>query len=124
MQLKNKSILLISPQAWGTMLLSKHHYAITLARLGNKVFFLNPPSNKIKKGEIRITPSEQDNLFIIEHAIMFPFILKFHAISVFHWLMKFQVKKLLKSVGRPIDIVWSFDQLNLTLSSMFLFSAA
>ena len=37
--LKNKKILLISPQSWGTMFVAKHHYAIELAKLGNEVYF-------------------------------------------------------------------------------------
>jgi hypothetical protein len=45
--LKNKTILVISPNNWGTMHISKHHYAIELARLGNSVYFLNPPNQEI-----------------------------------------------------------------------------
>lgn len=46
----NKTILIISPEPWGKMMISKHHYALELAKLGNEVYFLNPPNNNsIKK---------------------------------------------------------------------------
>src|SRR5450755_3125876 len=70
MPLKNKTILIISPQAWGQMYISKHHYAITLAKLGNTVYFLNPPEleNAKQAREIEISKSyTHHNLFLIDH---------------------------------------------------------
>ena len=111
--LKNKTILILSPQAWGTMFVSKHHYAVELAKYGNKVFFLNPPDAKLRK-RIEIRPIQTSpDLFVISHRLNFPYNLKFHAIGIFHWLMKLQIKKILQSVGNKIDIVWSFDLGNL-----------
>ncbi len=105
--------MILSPQAWGTMFVSKHHYAVELAKYGNTVYFLDPPEQTLQK-EIVINPVDSTpGLFIIQHRINFPYNLKFHAISIFHWLMKKQVKKILKCIGRPIDIVWSFDLGNL-----------
>ena len=93
------------------MFISKHHYAIELAKRGNIVYFLNPP--EVKKGNnyfIRIKKSsEQENLLLIEHSLFFPFFLKFHMIGLFHLFMWFHVKKILKIIDRKIDIVWSFD---------------
>ncbi|MCG7856213.1 hypothetical protein MD537_04515 [Flavihumibacter sediminis] len=107
--LKQKTILIISPQAWGTMFVSKHHYAIELAKYGNIVYFLNPPTST-KRGSIIITPFEsQPGLFIIDHRLWFPYNLKFHAIGLFHRLMHFHIKKLLKIINKKIDIIWSFD---------------
>jgi glycosyltransferase involved in cell wall biosynthesis len=93
------------------MWISKHHYAVELARGGNKVFFLNPPSQGgIGKSQISILPhSEVPNLWIIEHSIWFPFFLKFHFIWLFHWLMRFQIKRVLAQMGVSPEIVWSFD---------------
>ncbi|GAB1397072.1 hypothetical protein MASR1M65_18510 [Saprospiraceae bacterium] len=42
---KNKTILIISQQEWGLMRISKHHYALELAKKGNKVFYLTAPDN-------------------------------------------------------------------------------
>jgi hypothetical protein len=114
--LKNKTILILSPQAWGIMFISKHHYAMELAKLGNTVYFLNPPDQKRvnKVGAIEIKPSQtQTGLYFIEHRLFFPYVLKFKALPVFHWLMKFHVNQILKKIDQPIEMVWSFDIGNL-----------
>ena len=114
--LRNKTILIVSPQSWGKMFVSKHHYAIELAKRGNTVFFLNPPDQvKLKREEpiVIVSSGVQENLFLIEHALFFPYVLKFRALPLFHWLMKFQTKRILKKIDKSIDIVWSFDIGNL-----------
>lgn len=109
--LNNKNILVLSPQTWGDMYISKHHYALELARRGNRVCFLNPPDqSKTGKAYIRVEQSPvEKNLFIIHHRPWFPFILKFHALPLFQWLMKGHVKKVLRKAGMKPDIIWSFD---------------
>lgn len=122
MCLKNKRILIISPQAWGQMFISKHHYALALAKMGNRVYFLNPPelNSKKKPGYIHIESScAHHNLFLIDHTLKFPFLLKFHAIKIFHLLMGYHIQKLLNKIGEPIDFVWSFDQGNLFPFKLF-----
>jgi hypothetical protein len=114
--LRDKVILVVSPQSWGNMFISKHHYAIELARRGNKVYFLNPPEQKPGQGGsyISITPSGlEDNLLFIGHRLGFPYRLRYHALPLFHLLMRPHVKKILKAIGSPVDIVWSFDLGNL-----------
>ena len=111
--LKSKTILVISPQAWGTMLLSKHHYSIELASRGNVVYFLNPPDPDIKE-RIEINPiAEVENLFIIKHRLNFTYHLKFRCIKIFHFFMRRHVKKIISHIGYQFDIVWSFDLGNL-----------
>jgi hypothetical protein len=124
--LQGKTILLISPQSWGRMFISKHHYAIELARQGNLVYFLNPPDEKKNKRARRISiePSGvHDSLFLIYHRLSFPYDLKFHFISLFHKLMKPHLKKILRHIGRPVDIIWSFDLGNLYPFDLFPKSA-
>jgi hypothetical protein len=114
--LQNKIILVVSPQEWGTMFLSKHHYAIELAKRGNKVYFLNPPDqkNKLPINSVSIFPSGiHENLFLIEHRVFFPYWIKFKAFGLFQWLMRFHVPKILKAIGSIPDIIWSFDLGNL-----------
>jgi hypothetical protein len=114
--LQDKTILIISPQAWGNMFISKHHYALELARKGNTVFFLNPPGEGgADKGKsVEIVPSGiVPGLYFIRHSIWFPYNLKFHALPLFHFLMRGQVKKILKAIGGRVDVVWSFDLGNL-----------
>ena len=111
--LKNKSILLISPQKWGDMLLSKHHYALQLSKRGNRVFFMNTPS---KNSSIfgKITPIDKyDNLWIMDYRLFFPLRLKNISLMLFNFLMKIQIFMLVKKNRLSFDFIWSFE------SSMF-----
>jgi glycosyltransferase involved in cell wall biosynthesis len=123
--LNNKTILILSPQSWGKMMLSKHHYAIALARRGNKVFFLNPPDNykwKLAGSKKRIRfeqLKEYPGLTLIWHRLFFPYNIKFHLRSIYNTLVKKQVHGILDRIGEPIDIVWSFDLGNLYPFSIF-----
>jgi hypothetical protein len=117
--LKNKAILIISPQSWDKMMLAKHHYALELAKAGNRVFFLNPPDNinwSMKRAgkRIRVRASGVNpGLMLIDQQLYFPFSLKFHARPVYNFFIKKHILDILKVIGTPIDIVWSFDIGNL-----------
>jgi hypothetical protein len=115
--LTNKVILIISPQSWGKMMLAKHHYALELAKKGNQVYYLNPPDNFSRswnKNRIKIAPVPgQSNLFVIDQQLYFPYKLKFHFRSIYDVLIKKQIRDILKSIPKPIDIIWSFDLGNL-----------
>ena len=114
--LQDKTILILSPQNWGKMFVSKHHYAIELARRGNKVFFLDPPEqgDTDLKSAVEVTAlPDASNLFLVRHKLFFPYLLKFHALPLFHFGMRLHLRKVLKAIGTPIDIIWSFDLGNL-----------
>lgn len=117
--LTNKVILIVSPQSWGNMFISKHHYAIALAKRGNEVYFLNPPDNdkwgiQSKSKRIKIEKSGLNtNFSLIRHQLYFPYILKFHAKPLYDFLMRKQVKDILSVINKPVDIIWSFDLGNL-----------
>jgi hypothetical protein len=123
--LTSKVILILSPQAWGNMLLSKHHYAIELARRGNEVYFLNPPDNHhwnwgSSRERIKIEASAEDpNLFLVNQELFFPYKLKFHARPLYNFLIKRQIRNILHSIPKPVDIIWSFDLGNLFPLSYF-----
>ncbi|ULQ56261.1 hypothetical protein KJS94_16550 [Flavihumibacter rivuli] len=108
-KLTGKVILVISPQEWGKMFVSKHHYAIELAGRGNDVYFLNPPSSSVGFDVSFTQLKEYPGLTIIDHQLWFPVNLKFHAISVFHFLMSFHIRRVLKNLPKKPDIIWSFD---------------
>jgi Glycosyl transferases group 1 len=40
-------VLIVSPEPWDSLRVSKHHYATTLAARGSSVFFLNPPDDSL-----------------------------------------------------------------------------
>ena len=100
-------------------MLAKHHYALELAKAGNEVYFLNPPDNlhwNLKKDETRIRISAvpgHANLFVIDQELYFPYMLKYHARKIYNLLVKKQIRAILKKIGHPVDILWSFDLGNL-----------
>ncbi len=106
-------VLLISPQHWGTMRVTKHHYAIELAKLGHEVFFLEPTeaSWKWNKTAFEISPSDIKGIQIVRQNINVPYNLKFHSKGLFDWFIKRHIKKLEKQYGH-FDLVWSFDLTN------------
>jgi hypothetical protein len=106
-------VLLISPQHWGTMRVTKHHYAIELAKLGHEVFFLEPTeaSWKWNQTSFRIIPSDAEGVKLVKQQINVPYNLKFHLKGLFDWFIQRHVKKLEKQLG-PFDLVWSFDLTN------------
>ena len=107
MKLSGKRILLISDQSWDHIKLSKHHYAMELAKLGNEVYYLRPP-NKNRKYVKFVNTKITKNLYVIENSLFLPYKLKFHFPFLFNLLMSYQVKKINKHCGK-IDIIWSFS---------------
>ena len=106
---KNKTILIISPQKWGKMHISKHHYALELAKKGNIVYFLNPPVRQFLP-KIRVSKNEKfDNLFIIDYSFFFPYNLRFHFRTLFDKLLYKNITFILKKIKQKIDVVWCFD---------------
>ena len=96
------------------MFISKHHYAVELAKLGNTVYFLNSPekSKDFRPGEIRIEKTDHNNLHVIKHKLFYPYILKHKAPAVHQFLLKFHIRNIFRRIGTAVDIVWSFDVSN------------
>ncbi|HVG42252.1 MAG TPA: hypothetical protein VM888_11630 [Chitinophagaceae bacterium] len=111
--LTGKVILIISPDSWSHVFISKHNYSVEAAQKGNLVYFLSPIENKLKKGEVTIEDSGFENLFVVRYQPWFPIFLRFQLPQLFHWLMNRQAKKIVKVIGKPIDIVWDFNPLPL-----------
>ena len=92
------------------MFLTKHHYAIELAKKGNEVYYLNPPSEVRLNKKVEINKRNICvNLFIIKHFLDFNYKLNFKAKWLFHLLMSFHIKRIEKKINKTIDIIWSFD---------------
>jgi hypothetical protein len=108
--MRNKKILILSPQSWGIMRISKHHYAIEAAKMGNTVFFLNPPQKDRIINKISVTTSEESpNLQIIRFNMGFPMRIRFHWRGLYDVLMQQQVKWIQKKISIDFDVIWCFD---------------
>lgn len=113
MNLKDKNILIISPESWGINYVSKHHYAIELSKKGNNVFFLNPPSSENSSIQFN------SNLTIVNYT---PLIRGTNRMpkAIRRLLNKIMIRKILKknNIDR-LDIVWSFDPFRFQDLSLF-----
>jgi glycosyltransferase involved in cell wall biosynthesis len=102
--LKNRNILLISPESWGECFVSKHHYAENLAERGNIVYFLNPPS----KTKLRISSTYHPNIKQLDYPGFvkgFRYLPKFIKNNIFIYTLN-QLQILCNA---RFEIVWSFD---------------
>jgi hypothetical protein len=107
--LQNRNILLVSPEAWGRNFVSKHHYAIELAKKGNKVFFLNPTNKNVYRFKPVVRNiKEYATLYIVNYK---PILrgLRFLPLAVYVFIEKIQIQILEKACCARFDIVWNFE---------------
>ncbi|MEP0984472.1 glycosyltransferase [Ekhidna sp.] len=104
MQKTIKSILLVSPEPWSHLFVSKHHYAIFLAKKGYRVHFLNPPTSSGYK----ISNTEYENLRVLDYS---GFLKGLHLLpsKIRKKQQRNVFKRLEKLAGVSFDIIWSFD---------------
>lgn len=88
------------------MKVSKHHYAVTLAEMGNDVYFLNPPDSH-QEG-FSVTPV-QDGVRVVSYKPFFNLSIRFRFGFIYRILMRRQVAKLMAELNIEPDIVWCFD---------------
>jgi glycosyltransferase involved in cell wall biosynthesis len=105
---KNKNVLIISPELWGEMKISKHHYAITLAKHGANVYFLNRNLKNTGNKIINLESSGYENLTIVKFKAKLFWWLKFKAPKLFNFVLKIVFSKIINAIG-GIDVVIDFD---------------
>ena len=101
MKFKNKTILIISPESWNAQFVSKHHYSVTLSQ-DNRVYFLNPPTDKNA-----IKESEYKNLYIVDYVPIRG--LRFLPNFLRVYLDKRFLNKLEKTINLSFDVIWLFE---------------
>jgi hypothetical protein len=103
----------VSPQNWGKLFISKHHYAIELAKLGHLVYFIEPPieTRFFSLPKIQIIDTEYPNLKVVKSKLFFSFYFKFHLAFIHNLLICVHRKLLLYKLGTP-SLVLSFDLVN------------
>lgn len=103
MNLTNRVIWIISPESWGEHLLSKHHYALELARRDNEVYFIGRHNPKMAEGIV-------DEINGVQ-------LVNFKCATGARSVPKFLAKLLQRRDFRRIaaiteslpDVIWSFD---------------
>lgn len=105
-QFANRTIFIVSPEKWGKMRVSKHHYALELADIGCTVFFIEPPN--LSNTEFRITAcADHPSIKIVSYKPVFRG-RRFLPKPLFKLLLKLQVKTLLKKIGTNPDVLLNF----------------
>src|SRR5690606_22983805 len=89
------------------MRFSKHHYALELANLGNRVFFIEPPDLNCKGIKVK-SAEETDLLKIVSYKPLYR-AKRFLPGYIYRLVVKFQVKALISKTGVRPDVVWCFD---------------
>ena len=98
----DKHILIISPEPWNHLFVSKHHYAIELSS-SNKVYFLNPPADKYSSYK-----TGYKNIWEVNYRAFIPGMRYLSKdIQLFFFKRKFQAIEKMLSV--QFDCIWSFD---------------
>lgn len=98
-----QTILLVSPEKYDGLKVSKHHYAMSLANRGYLVYFLNPPTQSYE-----ISNSETINLKVIDYPGFF--IGMRYLPYMFRKILAMRVySNLIKLAETKFDIIWSFD---------------
>lgn len=105
--LRNKTVYLISPERWGKMRISKHHYALELADRGCTVYFIEPPTLETRGVTIRPT-EDHPRVHVVTYKPVFRGE-RFLPAFVFEWLLRRQIEQLVSQIGRKPDVVWCFQ---------------
>lgn len=111
MNLTDKTIFIISREEWAGMMMSKQHYAIELASLGNRVYFFNytDKRKRLKRGEVTVENTNYQNLYVIKHRYWHPYFIKLRYPYLHNIICKIYVQRMLKVIVDTPDIIWNFD---------------
>jgi hypothetical protein len=100
------NILIISPESWNGHFVSKHHYAVTLANNGYKVYFLNPPNNALT--HIKIEETKYKNLWTVS-APQVAKGLRFYPKVLRNFVERRWLENLEGQIGEKFTTVWLFE---------------
>ncbi|RJE70863.1 glycosyltransferase [Reichenbachiella sp. MSK19-1] len=103
MKLRDQNILLISPEPWDHIFVSKHHYARHLAERGNRVVFANPAGDRWQ-----LKDSGVAGLQVLDYP-KFVKGLRILPAWVSQRLIRHKLKQIEKHCDLTFDLIWSFD---------------
>lgn len=99
-------ILVISPESWDGHFVSKHHYAIELAKRGHDVIFHGPPEGGSLRLEKVIRP--EASLMVLRGPRIAPG-LRFLPAFLRRFLEARWLQIVERLAGKKIDVVWLFE---------------
>ncbi len=104
MELRDKHILVISPEGWRGLHMSKHHVSQGLIARGNRVCFWGPSQEE--RGSIHL--QEEDGLRTVHTRHWFKGVNRMPS-SLNKWYYGRMIRAIEKKAGAPFDIIWCFD---------------
>lgn len=102
-----KVVYILSPERWGVMRISKHHYALELAERGSEVYFIEPPSLSNKAVEVKVS-DEHPRLHIVKYKPVFRGE-RFLPAILFNILLRWQIRLIKNAIGKKPDVLWCFE---------------
>jgi glycosyltransferase involved in cell wall biosynthesis len=107
----NRTIVILSTEPWGKMLLSKMHFALELVKKGNRVYFVNPP--RLLQSRALAVPGETlegGRLTIIHtNTVRGSLFLRHKLFFLYRRLNVRYIRAIRKITGGKIAEVWSFN---------------
>lgn len=104
--IKGLNILIVSPEPWGPLRLSKHHYAVAALELGASVYFLQPPDGSVSKLSLEKTV---DGVHILVQPSL-PRGLRFLPSAVRRSHERGILRSIEKIASSRFDVIWNFDR--------------
>lgn len=101
-----KKILILSPQPWNHIYISKHHYAIEFAR-NNNVWFISAPEKSLPARE-HIESVENTAVTLIRYNFRLNDFFKFHIPGLYRRLLRKRLYGLIQKEIGPVDICIDF----------------
>ena len=105
-EFRDRVVYIISPEQWGAMKISKHHYAMELAHRNCKVFFIEPPSLSYRGVSVRDC-KDHPGISLVSYKPVFRG-KRFLPRSVYSSLLRLQARLLLRAIGAKPDAVLCF----------------
>jgi len=103
----NKKILILSPQPWNDLLISKHHYALELAKQ-NDVWFICSPEKELGWGTTKEVIKEEPRLKVLHYKLPVTEKIRFHFKGLYNFINSFVVNRLLNREAASFDICIDF----------------
>jgi glycosyltransferase involved in cell wall biosynthesis len=107
----NRTIIILSTEPWGKMLLSKMHFALELVKKGNKVYFVNPPRHLPGRALAVMGETLEDGMLTIirTRTVRASLFLRHKLPFLYRRLNARYIRAIQTITGSRIAEVWSFN---------------